>query len=319
MENKITTNGSDIPEDKSKLVELNGADFKVEDICTSLKNDSVVIIRNVGKEQADELMLTIAKKFDLGEQLILQSGFATLREIRDNVGKYFMTSNPRTDYQVIPPHCESTRFSNMQLASFYCHDNDVIGGETILLHLDPHSPCWDFLKERSVRVKYGNQKLTPSEVAKARAVLSIDPEKDVLTESDIILEEHTFPGMDTKFYDVLTSAKKSYSKILGEDVYTYWANMAGVDFDAFDEYVRLLKQWKLFRYPPTEMKSEDMDPVREKRVYHSSLDFSQLFISKLTIDFKPGDFLIQNNMTWTHSSNNYEPRSGKRNIAVAFA
>lgn len=319
MENGKSQNERDILEDRSKLVEYKSDDFKVEDVCTSLQNDSVVIIRNVDKEQADELMLTIAKKFELGDQLKLQSGFATLREIRDNVGKYFMTSNPRTDYQVIPPHCESSRFSDMQLASFYCHENDVIGGETILLHLDPNSPCWEFLKERGVRIKYGDKKLTTNEIAKARAMLSIDPEKDVLLESDIVLEEHSIPGTDAKFYDALAQARKSYSKILSKDVHTYWANMAGVDFDAFDEYLRLLKQWGLFRYPPSDMKSEQMDPVREKRVYRSGLDFSQLFSSKLTIDLKPGDFVIQNNMTWTHSSNNYEPSSGKRNIAVAFA
>ncbi len=311
----------EVMENKAMLLELNHTKdrFDVDQVINGLKSDFVVLVKNVDPESVDDMMLKVSEEFGIEDNLKLQASYASLLGRRDRIGKFYMTPNMRSEYQFIPPHSESTRLANMQLASLYCYENTMVGGENVLMHVDDSSPCWGFLKEKTARIKPGETPLTQSEIAKLRAMLSIDPLQDILSPDDEILKKYDTNHTNFEIYDVLTTPKKSFSKILQKEVHTYWSNIAGVDHDSAKEYLRLLKKCNLFIQPPEPKQVSDLDSVAHRRIYHSGLKFSDLFTDKITHKLQAGDLIFQNNLTWTHSANNYLPNSGCRNIAVAFA
>jgi len=55
------------------------------------------------------------------------------------------------------------------------------------------------------------------------------------------------------------------------------------------------------------------------QVWNSGVDYSKVFRCKITRKLAPGDLIIQNNLTWVHSSSNWSPGSGTRKVAASFA
>ena len=95
--------------------------------------------------------------------------------------------------------------------------------------------------------------------------------------------------------------------------------MASIDHDLSSAYTRLLKQWGLLKQPSNGSQVYELDNAAGRRVWRSGIDYSQIFKCRITYKLRPGDLLIQNNVTWTHSASNWSPDSGTRNVAAAFA
>ena len=311
----------DLREDVSKLVvmehDATGVDLNL--VLGSLRQDLVVLIKNVPAKQADNTIFKVAQELGLSESLELQAGFATFHGHRHNIGKYFMSVYSRSDYQFIPPHSEGTSSVGMQLASFYCYENSTDGGETILMNVDGASEAWHTLREKVIRARPVSRRLSSSELARARAVYRLRLPSDVLREDDQIVAEipSQIPGLS--LVEALVKMEKSYSCILDRQLYAYWDSVASIDHDSASAYARLLKQWGLLKEPPSGVDLRQMDNAGPRRVWCSGIKYEQIFKSKITRKLAPGDLVIQNNLSWTHSVSNWSPDSGTRNVAAAFA
>jgi len=136
----VTGNQEGVLEDKSRLSTIRASNVRDDAnfIVESLKEDQVILVQDLDPDEADDLIALIAEKFDLSDSLELQTGMASTYQ-RENVGGYFMTVDKRKDYQFVSPHSEGSSFINMQLAAFYCYENTIDGGETILMNVDQSS------------------------------------------------------------------------------------------------------------------------------------------------------------------------------------
>jgi len=313
-----------IPEHTDRLVavEHEGRGIDVDRVLDVLRHDNVVLARNLGKDQADNLIHDLADKLALSDALKLQAGFATFRSQggqRDNIGKYFMSVTPRHDYQFITPHSEGSSFMDMQLASFLCYENTTDGGETILMNVDDASAEWQSLREQTVRIKPGSKTLTGSEIARARGLYRFDPRTAALKDDDKILQERQsfLPGLT--LIDVLAKPQKIYSRILDRRLYVLWDSIGNIDYDALSAYADLLRHYGLLKEPAGGLELREMDASAYARRWSSGVDYGKLFSCKITCKLAPGDMLIQNNLTWTHSASNWSPESGIRRVAAAFA
>lgn len=310
----------DIPEDHARLSTLNYETADLTDVVLEgLKEDKVVLVQGVSPENADRVLASVAEALNLREQLEIQAGFASIQGHRDNIGTYFMSVNKRSGYQFIPPHSEGTQFTNMQLASFYCYENTTDGGENIMLNINSSSPVWQYMKQVGTKVDAGNYKLTPAQIASAKMMLQVNLPDDFLSDSDEVISQRKSPMPGIKLYNVLSPARKSYSTILDRDVYVYWDNMASTDFDSGKEFYRLLNDCKLLREPPAGLSSDKMDNANPRRVWSSGIGYRDLFCSRITRKLQPGELVIQNNLTWVHSTANWTPSTGTRKVAAAFA
>ncbi len=308
-----------IPEDESRLFVLNpeNKEMQIDDIIEALKNDKVVLGTNFSQEEADRVMFSVADRFGLSDSLELQAGFASSLGHRENVGKYYMTVNKRDDFQYVAPHSEGSSFINMQLASFFCVENTTDGGETILLNIDPSCNIWGRLRER---VKRGKSKrtLTPTEIKQIKLMLRLNMPADALKEDDEILAQ-TDVNEIFSLFDVLVEPQQTYSKILEQHCFTYWDTIGYVDSDLANEFCRFLRDNGLLKSPPNHIDDNVLDDSKDRRIRGFGCHFEQLFRSKITRKLAPGDFVIQNNLTWCHAVNNWTPDSGIRKVAAAFA
>jgi hypothetical protein len=309
---------SRIPENKSmlKIITTDVPNFGISSIVEGLKEDKVILLKGITSKKADEIITEVADKFGLAQALEIQAGFASLHGHRENVGEKFMTVNKRDDFQIIPPHSEGTRFSNMQLASFYCYQNTTDGGETILLNTDDEAVSWSSLKELGWKVDIGNKVLTPTEIFAAKSMLQIEVPRDLLKKTDVIVSEESIPVPGVKLYSALSCVEKTLSVILNRDVNVYWDNVASVDFSSADEFFKLLKCTGLLKPAPSGI---EMDNCSGRRVRTSGILYSDLFKNKITHKLQEGELVIQNNLTWTHSTNSWTPGSGVRKVVAAFA
>jgi hypothetical protein len=309
-----------VPEDPSRLVLLQHG----EDACTSeaiveaLEHDQVALIRNMCLGDADAIVARVAESFGLRDQLELQAACASLRGHRTNIGAYFMSVNERSDYRFIPSHSEGRRSADMQLASLYCIENTTDGGVTILQHADDASAAWDVLREVVTKIGPGGRPLSPDEIVRAKMMYEIFPD-DVLCDDDTVLGERQSPFPDITCFTVLAKLKKTYSRILGRDVNVYWDNIASPDRDSGTEYLRLLRHLELLREPTADADVSRLDHTQPRKVWSSGVRYEELFTSRIALKLSSGDLLIQNNLTWTHSSTNWTPGSGERKVAAAFA
>jgi hypothetical protein len=310
-----------VPEDSRRLTVLDHPDSEtdVKIILELLRLDQVVLIQNVNAELADNVMHDIADRLHLSDSLKLQAGFASFAGHRHRIGKYFMSVNKRSDYQFIPPHSEGSSFVGMQLASFFCYENSTDGGETIVLNVDDKADVWHFLRERVKRGRIGSKPIARSEVLRARGLYKVNLPEDVLKDEDQILQEcgSDIPGLT--LVDVLAKPQDSYSCILDRRLYVYWDTIASIDFDSAREYERLLRLGGLLKEPRGGLELNQMDNAAHRRVWSSGVKYVDIFKCKITRKLLPGDFLIHNNLTWTHSSNNWSPGSGNRQVAASFA
>jgi hypothetical protein len=312
---------SGVPENSSRLViiDYDGHEINVSDVVRSLRQDLLVLIRNIASEQADRIMHDVAAGFGLSDALELQVGFAGFMGHRHNVGKYFMSVNERGDYQFISPHSEGDSFVNFQLASFFCYENSTDGGETILMNVNDSSIAWQSFREKVRRGRLGKRLLAPHEIRRARGLYRLSLPEDALREDDQILKEHQTDIADLTILDVLAKPRRAYSRILERELYVYWDSIASIDFDSASEYLRMLRQCGLLREPQGGLELREMDNAAHRRVRHSGVDYAQLFNCKITRKLVPGDLIIQNNLTWTHAVANWSPGSGTRSIAACFA
>ena len=308
-----------IPEDLSRLVILKsdqqGNDIEL--IIKALKKDQVVLIKDIEPEQADTLMSSISAKFGLSKSLELQAAFASSLGHRKNIGKYYMSVNERSDYQFVTPHSEGSSFVNIQLASFYCHENSTDGGETILFNIDPDCGIWGGLREQ---VKRGKSKtpLSPGDIRKIKAVARLRMPEDTLKVDDEILEQSSFSPNFTVF-NALTKPTKSHSLLLNREVYVYWDTTESVDCDSALEFNSFLRKRNLLKLPHNNLDVENLDDSTSRRIRHFGSNYEQLFKSTIVHKLQPGEFIIQNNLTWCHSVNNWTPGSGIRKVVAAFA
>lgn len=310
----------DIPEDRSRLAVMDYATANLTDrVLQQLQADKVVLISQVSPASADAVLESVADCLGLREKLEIQAGFASIQGHRDNVGKYFMSVNRRADYQFIPPHSEGTPFTNMQLAAFYCYQNTTDGGENMMLNVNSESEVWSRMKQLGTKADLGNQQLTPMQMASAKMMLQLNLPADLLTPADEIISQRNSPLPGIKLYNVLTSAKKSRSVILDREVYVYWDNMASTDFDSGREFIHLLSGNQLLRTPPEGVVSTALDNAHPRRVWSSNVRYHDLFRSRITRKLLPGELVIQNNLTWAHSTANWTPASGIRKVVAAFA
>jgi hypothetical protein len=304
---------------KIRILEHFGRELDVDAILALLQGDLVVLLKNIDATEADELMWKVADRLGLGKQLELQAAFAAYHGHRHNIGKYFMSVDRRYDYQIIPPHSESNSFVGMQLAAFYCYENTTDGGETILMNVDGSSAIWQSLRENVRRGTVVSRSLSSSEIARVKGLYQVNMPADALRDDDQILEERStdIPGLT--IFNVLAKPKKTYSHILSRDLYVLWDSISSIDSDSANQYANLLRQCGLLKEPPGGLDLQRMDNTCVRHLWQSGVDYSQIFKCKITLRLSPGDFLIQNNLTWAHSVTNWSPGSGIRKIAASFA
>lgn len=313
-------NKSSVPEDPPRLVTLERGEngVNIDFIKESLQKDLVALVKDLSAEQADTVMHLVAEKFNLGEELYLQAGFAEFLGHRHNVGKYFMSVNKRNDYQFISPHCEGSSFAGMQIAAFYCYENTTDGGETILLNIDDSSKVWPSLRERKMRGKF-NRVLERQEIVRAKALYQVNLPDDVLRNDDQILHERqtVIPGLTV--LEVLAKPEKVFSKVLHRRLYGLWDTIELIDLDSAVEYLGLLRESGLLKEPPGGLELRQLDAAADQRIWHSGARYVEIFKCKITRKLTAGDLVIQNNITWAHSVNNWSPGSGTRKVVAAFA
>lgn len=309
-----------VPEDHTRLMtlEANGRAIEADRLLDWLRQDFVILIREVPPARVDGILRSVAAGLGLLESLELQAACAEFLGHRQRVGEYQMTVNARRDYQFIPPHSEGDSFTNMQLATFYCIDNSTDGGETILMNVEDCSEVWQVLRERVARIAPGSRSLAPGELKRAKGLYHLHSTAGVLSDDRIMgVLQTDIAGFQV--LDVLARMRKTRSMILGKDVYSYWHSAANIDFDSLHPYVSLLEQCQLLRKPACGIELRQMDNAADQRVWSSGMTYERLFRCKITHKLVAGDLVLQNNLTWTHAVSNWTPGHGVRSVYAAFA
>jgi hypothetical protein len=117
----------------------------------------------------------------------------------------------------------------------------------------------------------------------------------------------------------LSKPRQTYSLLLKRHIYVYWDSIERMDLDSAEEFYRFLRSQGLLRVPPGGMDLKALDDSAADRVGHFGSRYRLLFKRKITRKLRPGDFIIQNNLTWCHSVSNWTPGSGTRKVVAAFA
>ena len=307
-----------IPEDQSRLAIIAAdSDNRASSIVESLQRDQIVMVQHLGPDEADNLMHSIADKLGIADSLKLQAAFASVLGHRENIGRYYMSVNKRSEYQFVAPHSEGNSFTNMQLSSFYCYENTTDGGATILMNIDESCTIWQGLREHLKRGR-ANRPLTAGEIRKIKVAFRLNMPEDTLKDDDEILDQTTVsPAFSV--YNVLAKPRQTHSILLGRKLYAYWDSIERLDSDSAEEYFRFLRDHDLLRNPPGPPDVRMLDDSARHRIRHFGSRYGQLFKCKVTRKLQPGDFIVQNNLTWCHSVANWTPGSGTRTVAAAFA
>jgi len=313
--------GPKIPSSLNKLSEIPRLSLgdSVTPILEQLKNDQVVIVTGVAAEEADDILAAVSEAIDLKSALEIQSGFASIKGHRDNVGKYFMSVNKTADYEFIAPHSEGTQFTNMQIASMYCYENTTDGGETVLFNVDQDSNELKDLKEITWKIRLVDRVLSPAEIAMAKMKWQLTLPDDILSDSDEVIRKRESYEEGIELYEVLVSPPPTFSRILEKSVHVYWDNISSTDYASVNQYRNFLKDEGLLKTPNENTTTESLDHSAQRRVWDSGIDYEKLFKSKLIRKLAAGELVFMNNLTWTHAIANWTPNSGRRKIAVAFA
>jgi hypothetical protein len=310
-----------ICEDLSKLVtiEYDNSKIDLDLVVESLRQDRVVLVQKVGAEQADSVIYEVAGSLGLRDALELQAGLAGFFGHRHNIGKHFMSVNARNAYQFVTPHSEGSSFTGMQLASFFCHENSTDGGETILMNVDDSGSGWQSVREQVKRGKLGSKLLAQHEIVRARGLYQLNLPADLLKCDDQVLREHETKISGLTVVDVLAKPVKTYSRVLDRNLNVFWSGVDSADFDSASEYVCMLRQSGLLKEPAGGLELRQLDSIADRRIWHSGVEYAQLFKCKITRKLAPGELIILNNLTWAHAANNWSPDSGERKVAASFA
>lgn len=308
-----------VPEDLGRMTILPGQEVANNNgkILAALRDDQVVLVQDLSPEQANTLMMSVSAALGLADSLEVQAEFASILGHRENVGQYYMTVNKRKDYQFVCPHSEGGSFDNFQLASFYCYENSTDGGETILMNTRQPAGLWESLREQVRRGK-ARTALTPGEIRRIKMELRLDMPGDALQDDDEILsEDATDPALS--IYEVLSKPVKSYSSILGRELHVYWTDIESLDLDSLHQFHQYLSENNLLRLPEGGMEVENMDDQQGSRIRRFGSRYEKLFTCQLTRKLRKGEFIIMNNLSWTHAASNWTPGSGVRRVVAAFA
>jgi hypothetical protein len=305
--------------DSEHLVALQASEADFGTIARILSKDQVVLIQGASPADADRLIFGIAAEFDLGEELEIQAGFAAIHGHRRNSGKYFMTVNERGQYNFIPPHSEGNSGMNMQLSSFYCHENSTDGGETILWGSSDDEHVWREMKEFKYKVKTDRQDLTRMEIATLRMTREVVWPRDAVKAGDEILHLVDEPVTGVDRYGVLQPARKSRSRILGSDRFVCWDTIGNVDRDIAKEFVKALRKADLFKAPPGTGDGSNLDCSLHRKVWSSRIQLPSIFNRAIVRKLRQGELVVMNNMTWAHSACGWTPGTGVRRLVAAFA
>lgn len=304
-------------QDRLLVLKSDSKEHHTDLIVEALKKDQVILVKDVNQHEADELMFSTADRFGLSKSLELQAAFASSLGHRKNIGKYYMTVNKREDYQFVTPHSEGESFTGLQLASFFCEENTTDGGETILMNVNPFCNLWGELREK-VRRGRSSRPLTEAEVREAKILLRLNMPGDTLKEEDEILTQ-TDVNEFFSLFEVLIKPTSTHCKILDQQCFTYWDSVESIDFDSAKEFGLFLKNQGLLKLPPNHHDYSVYDESKHRRIKPFGSHYNELFRAKITRKLLPGDFLIQNNLTWCHAVNNWTPGSGVRRVVAAFA
>lgn len=310
-----------VPENPMRLVAIEPRSTKAcaNEVVAALRQDNVALVRRAGPSSADDILELVTLSLDLHDQLVLQAAYASSLGHRSNVGKYFMTVTERGHYRFVPSHSEGYRRVNMQLAAFYCYENSTDGGVTILQNVDSDSGAWSAMYEVITKVDLGVKRLSAPDVAHLKLNYNLNPSEDIVQNDDIVLSERACDISGVKCFNVLSRVRKSSSSILKKDLNVYWDNVGSTDRQSSSEYARLLESCGLLKRPNDETSGVDLDHASHRKAWTSGVAYDRLFKAKLTLKLQPGDLIVQNNFTWTHSASNWTPESGTRRIVAAFA
>jgi len=229
-----------------------------------------------------------------------------------------MTVNRRDDFQFVPPHSEGNSFAGIELASFYCYENTTDGGETVALNVNDREDIWGLLREKKRRIKKMSRQFAKHEISRLRALYEVDFLKDILRPDDEVLSEVPCHDPDLTIVEVLARLDRHYSHILERQLFTLWDSVASPDFDCAQQFEDMLRASGLLKVPPP-TSEVNLDSIFDRHLKHSGVRLSDLFRCKVVYKLAEGDMLVQNNLTWTHSANNWTPGSGVRRIAASFA
>ena len=324
--------GGLIPDDPSKLIRIDrgciGSSAGIERVVEALRQDNVVLVGKLTSTEADALLLQTAAILELAERVEIQAAFASSLGHRELVSQYYMTVNRRPDYSTIPPHSEGGSFPGIQLASFFCVENTTDGGENIMFNVDQTSDVWSTLREHRVRGRV-QRPLSRGEIAQARMLHRLDLPADVIREDDKTVRESDSGISGLTLVDVLARPVLTHCHILGKPVWSYWDDIERVDATSPSQFLSLLRQTGLLREPQGGLDQGNLDyygPGTKDggssglvRVWSSGAPYNKLFVRKVIHRLEPGEFMIQNNKTWTHAVANWTPQSGSRNVLAAFA
>lgn len=283
----------------------------------AFERDDVVLIKNVRQTDIDNIVYRISKLYGLETSLELQAGYGASLGHRSSVSKYYMSVNKRGDFQIVPPHSEGSSFASIELASFYCSENSTDGGETILMNTRQSCSSWKKVREQLVRCKM-DRAPTSTEISQARAIYRLDLANDELQLDDEILREREISS-ELRLFDVLAKPSLTYSRIHNKDIFAYWDSIAATDFGSVPSTIHLLSEEGIYKKPRSCMDENALDWDTSRRVKDFGVNFNDLFSCKLTLKLDSGDLILLNNLTWTHSVNNWSPGSGTRIVMAAFA
>jgi hypothetical protein len=314
------TEPHDVPEDPGRLLILDSSgpdSVHLNLALQALREDKVVLFRNLEPERADAILRQVAGFFRLLERLDLQAAFSSMRRHRSRVGRYRMTVNARSSYQFIPPHSEGDSFIAMQLASFYSSQNSTDGGITVLVNIDDSSAAWRSLRELLIRLPRIARSPRPSELRRVTPMYHLRS-PPYIEDSDTVVGEcqSVIPGL--RLLTALAVPRRIRSVILERDLYCYWDSIASTDRSATAAHLRVLRSSGLLKEPPG-LDLARLDNTTERRIWSSGVDHTSVFRCKINHKLTRGELIIMNNLTWAHSATNWTPESGVRDVSAAFA
>lgn len=306
--------------DSDRNVDLTG-------IYEALKQDCVVKVSGLEQPDADRLISDLANSLGLLDALKLQASFASILGHRKNEGQYYSTVNERENYHYISAHSEGTSKTNIQLASMYCKENTTDGGLSILSKIKQDDMIWKRLGEYSIKIKPGHKQPTKFQIEQAKVFFKVDLLNDILHDDDKIIEEAPpqqlqMLGLNEsgiKVYYVVSKISKAHSTILNKEIYPYWDSVASPDISSGLGYHQLLEQNELIKKPSENTNISLLDNAAKRRVWDSGVNYLEIIESKLTLKLQAKEAIFFNNLSWTHSSTNWTPNSGNRNVFASFA
>jgi hypothetical protein len=187
------------------------------------------------------------------------------------------------------------------------------------MNVDSESTVWSCLREKVIKGRLENGPLSRQETARARGQYHLNLQTDLVREDDTVLQERKCEISGLTILDVLTKPQRSHCRLLERDLNVYWDSIDTPDLDSAREYERFLRKWGLLKEPGGGLDLAQLDESASYRLWQSGVSFGQLFKCKIVRKLAPGEFIVQNNLTWTHATNNWSPGSGTRNVVASFA